>query len=75
MAGMAIHIQTETHATHTGVRQQEGLWQEWWCDGNFRGAIGGACNGVRNSYDEGRASDKWRIRTTHGALPTPCPFH
>jgi len=48
--------------------EQENLWQQWWCQGTTS-EVGGACEGVRNDYDEGRAPQKWVA-----VQPTPFCF-
>jgi len=46
--------------------EQENLWMDWWCDGETS-TIGGACDGVRNFYDDTRAAGAW-------AAVQPTPF-
>ena len=38
--------------------EQENLWKDWWCEGTTE-AVGGACDGVRNYYDDTRVGASW----------------
>lgn len=38
--------------------EQENIWEQWWCAGETS-TIGGACDGVRDFYDEDRNPGGW----------------